>query len=103
MYLGPSCTGAVLVSLSATKGATLFRVKRNDEFIFQMMTWIQKFHKKYILNNSKIIPTENYFLKDQGYLEFLDLTMKICAESKIIANIDNSDIQRSPLNGNFFI
>jgi hypothetical protein len=28
---GPSCTGAVLVSLSATKGANIFRVKRDDE------------------------------------------------------------------------
>jgi hypothetical protein len=28
---GPSCTGAVLVSLSATKGGTIFRMKRNDE------------------------------------------------------------------------
>ena len=28
---GPECTGAVLVSLSATKGATIFRVKRDDK------------------------------------------------------------------------
>jgi hypothetical protein len=31
---GPSCTGAVLVSLSATKGAKLFRIKRDDEVSF---------------------------------------------------------------------
>ena len=29
--LGPKCTGAVLVSLSATKGATIFRVQRDDK------------------------------------------------------------------------
>ena len=29
--IGPTCTGAVLVSLSATKGSNIFRVKRDDE------------------------------------------------------------------------
>jgi hypothetical protein len=67
-----------------------------------MMGWIQKFYKTYISKNSKI-PQENYFFKDPGYLEFLDYTIRICTESIVIANIENSDVQRSPLNGNFFI
>ena len=46
---GPSCTGAVLVSQSATKGATLFRVARDDEFILQMLTWIRRFYVTFVL------------------------------------------------------
>ena len=42
-------------------------------------------------------------LKEIGYREFLQSTLKICKDAIIVSNVDNADVQRSPLNGNFFI
>jgi hypothetical protein len=138
---GPSCTGAVLVSLSATKGANIFRVKRDDEvsdshmlylwgyhqtslitcsflcsiipqhsspcffllqYIMRMMTWIKKFYVTYVLSSKKNIP-ENYFLKEAGYHDLLNATLRICSDAVLVAHVPDCDVQRSPLNTNFFI
>ena len=124
------------MSLSATKGANIFRVKRDDEvatlsvrdsnpllistdlifpflssplsfnsyiqYIMRMMTWIRKFYVTYVLPGKKNIP-ENYFLKEPGYDAFLNATLKICAEAELVAHVPDSNVQRSPINGNFFI
>ena len=71
----------------------------------EMMTWIRKFYVTYVLSTKTKkngIP-ENYFLNEIGYQEFLKSTLKICKDAIIVSNVDNADVQRSPLNGNFFI
>ena len=71
----------------------------------QMMTWIRQFYITYVLSTKTKkngIP-ENYFLNETGYPEFLQSTLKICKNAIVVANVDNADVQRSPLNGNFFI
>ena len=71
----------------------------------EMMTWIRKFYVTYVRASStrkKTIP-ENYFQNDPGYEAFLNKTLKICSDSVVVANVDNADVQRSPLKGNFFI
>ena len=71
----------------------------------QMMTWIRKFYVTYVLSTTgrkNGVPV-NYFLKDLGYAEFLNSTMKICENSIVVANVDNLEVQRSPINTNFFI
>ena len=70
-----------------------------------MMTWIRQFYVTYVLSpktKKNGIP-ENYFLKENGYAEFLNSTLKICQNSIVVSNVDNADVQRSPLNSNFFI
>lgn len=68
----------------------------------RMMTWIRKFYVTYVLPGKKNIP-ENYFLKEPGYDAFLNSTLKICAEAELVAHVPDSNVQRSPINGNFFI
>ena len=68
----------------------------------RMMTWIKKFYDTYVLTGRRNIP-ENYFLKEDGYNDFLNATLAICANATLVAHVPDSDVQRSPMNGNFFI
>jgi hypothetical protein len=114
---GPSCTGAVLVSLSATKGATLYRVKRDDEFIFQMLSWIRLFHVTFVLGRTispdgalgaeaasqPRPPEEGFFEGLPGYQPFLDSVLAMAERATVLTHVSNGDVQRSPKNGQFFL
>ena len=118
---GPACTGAVLVSLSATKGATLFRLRRDDDFIFQMLTWVRRFHVHYVLGRRVLAdgtlapadpatgggskrgaPPPDFFAGQEGYAAFVASVRAQAAGAAVVAQLDNADVQRSPLNGHFF-
>mmetsp|Transcript_27534 Transcript_27534/g.39417 ORF Transcript_27534/g.39417 Transcript_27534/m.39417 type:complete len:449 (+) Transcript_27534:39-1385(+) len=100
---GPSCSGAVLVSLSATKGANLFRVKRDDDMIFRILTWIRLFYVTYVLEGTALShPPINFFQNEKGYATFLKDIKAMADSCPIIAHVENKDVQRSSQNGQFF-
>ena len=116
---GPACTGAVLVSLSATKGATLFRLKRDDDFIFSMLSWIRRFYVTFVLGRRLLddgtlapgddtrvgkrgAPPPDFFAGQEGYAAFVSSVRAQAAGAAVVAQLDNKDVQRSPLGTHFF-
>lgn len=110
---GPLCTGANLVSISATRGARIFFVPRNDEYICLMLQIVSFVWKTYgqggndgSCNNIKEelpkIP-HDYGDNCKQYNSFVDMTLRLARTAQIRANIHQEYIQRSPLNRSFFI
>lgn len=105
---GTTCTSALLVTLSAFNGANIHRIKRDDEYILQMLTWIRKFYIRYVKSSSNLsefpeIPPMDYFHNEPNYDLFLDKTLQLAASAELVTHIDQSRVQRSPVQLNFFL
>lgn len=73
-----------------------------------MMTIASKFFTSYISNapsNRMKPPPPNFFdpRKDKKYAAFLARTIQLAEGSKLIADLRGEEVQRSPLNTNFFV
>lgn len=88
---GPTCTGALLVSLTALQGAVLHRVPRSDRYIASMLQWLAAFHS----SNGKKAPERDFFWGSPGYREFLDHTLALAARAEVVAVLSQDDVQRS--------
>ena len=54
---GPLCGGALIASVSATKGAVFFRVPRDDAYIAEMLRLLRRFHERYVDTNTDLAHT----------------------------------------------
>uniref|UniRef100_A0A7S4LMB4 Uncharacterized protein n=1 Tax=Eutreptiella gymnastica TaxID=73025 RepID=A0A7S4LMB4_9EUGL len=98
--LGPNCTGAHFFSCSATKGITILRLARDDEYITAMLHFAASFHTKYVATNTT--PPPDFMRTEPGYDAFLNHTLRLARGVQRVALIAPADVQRSPLNGNLF-
>ena len=55
--IGPKCNFGTLVRLSSTRGAVIFKMKRDDEYILMMLERFKIFYSKYVL--TKTVPPPN--------------------------------------------
>jgi len=98
---GPTCTGALLIQLSATSGAQIYRVERDNEYITLMLEWLKIFYVTYVTQKKE--PKEDFHISNEKYLEFLKATKKISDNCKVVSVIPQDSIQRSSLNTKYFI
>lgn len=63
LCLGPACRSAVMVRQTATKGALILRMRRDDEWISEMLYWLHKFHSKYV--EKGIVPPTDFFWENK--------------------------------------
>jgi hypothetical protein len=101
---GADCRSAVLCVLSATRGAQLYRLHRDDKYIENMFFWLQKFYTLHVLarGGKGQSPKQNFFQGQNGYNIFLDRTVAIASNAELIASIPQKEIQRSDENIEFF-
>lgn len=104
---GPTCTGAVLIQLSAISGAQIYRVERNNDYIALMLEWLKTFYVTYVTQNKE--PKEDFHINNESnesnekYLEFLKATKRISDNCKVVCVIPQDSIQRSSLNTKYFL
>ena len=98
---GPTCTGAVLIQLSAISGAQIYRVERNNDYIALMLEWLKTFYVTYVTQNKE--PEEDFHINNDKYLEFLKATKRISDNCKVVCVIPQDSIQRSSLNTKYFL
>lgn len=92
------CTSAVMVRQTATKGAILLRLERDEEWIQEMKYWLGKFKAEYV--DTGIIPHDNFFYDDDPdsrYQKFLRRTIQLSESVEQVAYIDHGRIQRMVL------
>ena len=53
MMIGPHCRSAIFVRLSATQGACILRIPRDDEYIVLMLTRALIFHRRFVATGTK--------------------------------------------------
>jgi hypothetical protein len=90
----PICKSAVMVRQTATKGAILLRLNRDEEWITEMKYFLGKFKKEFV--DTGIIPEDNFFWDSGGerYHKFLQRTKELSESVEFVAYIDNGKIQR---------
>jgi hypothetical protein len=96
MCLGPKCSSAMMVRQTATSGAVILRVHRDDAWIQEMLYWLQKFVQEYV--SKKVNPPTNFFWDDHveanRYRKFVYETKRIAESVELVSYINNNSIQR---------
>jgi hypothetical protein len=100
LCLGDDCRSAVLVRQTATNGALLLRVHRDDEWIGEMLHFLGRFRHEFV-DQGRPPPPNFFFLGDDRpevsrYRRFLNLTMEIRHRGvQVVAHIPPEGIQRA--------
>ena len=94
----PICTSAIMVRQTATKGAILLRLKRDEQWIQEMKYWLGKFKLQYV--DTDRIPDDDFFWNDDPnsrYRKFLNRTKELSESVEQVAFIEHGRIQRMVL------
>jgi hypothetical protein len=100
LCLGPDCKSVVMVRQTATRGALLLRLRRDDEWIEEMIFFLQRFQTEYV--EKTIPPPRNFFWVDRDgaadvtarYRRFVNRTLEIRNTVEVITHIPHEKIQR---------
>lgn len=105
MYcLGPACQSAVMVRQTATQGAVLLRMMRDDEWIEEMLYFLHRFQKDYV--EARKQPRADFFWQGKEstrYRRFVHRTIQVRDKVKVIATLPNENIQRGSSLAPFFL
>eukprot|EP00526_Cylindrotheca_closterium_P005736 CAMPEP_0113619304 /NCGR_PEP_ID=MMETSP0017_2-20120614/9800_1 /TAXON_ID=2856 /ORGANISM="Cylindrotheca closterium" /LENGTH=581 /DNA_ID=CAMNT_0000528873 /DNA_START=88 /DNA_END=1833 /DNA_ORIENTATION=+ /assembly_acc=CAM_ASM_000147 len=115
MYcMGPECQSAIMVRQTATAGALIIRIYRDDEWIQEMLYWLQRFQSDYVDTGTP--PPPNFFLVEPNnsseeeetagvgvdhnasrarYRKFLDWTIDLESKVDLLDHVPNNRIQRA--------
>lgn len=79
-----------------------------SQYILEMMTMASKFYSTYIAkvpSNKMKPPPPNFFnpRTNQEYAAFLQRTLRLAESATVVAELSGEEVQRSPLNTNFFL
>jgi len=87
------CTSAIMLR-QTIHGAYILRIKRNDEYIDQMIHWLSIFHKEYVLKQNP--PPINFFWKEYPEYRKFVYTTKYLAEHcvEVVDFVSSDCIQR---------
>lgn len=105
MYcLGPDCQSAVMVRQTATQGAVLLRMMRDDEWIAEMLYFLHRFQKEHV--EAQKPPKLDFFWQGEEasrYRRFVHQTIKVRDSVKVIATLPNEAVQRGSASAPFFL
>lgn len=100
MYcVGPECKSAVMVRQSALSGAIVLRIKRDNDWIDEMLFWLKRFQIDHVDADNP--PPENVFLHSGSkedrirYRKFLDWTKAIESNVEVLSHVPHGKIQRA--------
>ncbi|KAI2511839.1 hypothetical protein MHU86_2571 [Fragilaria crotonensis] len=92
------CQSAVMVRQTATTGALIIRLHRNDDWIKEMLYWLHQFHTQFVEPGHS--PPANFFWNEpnatttQRYRAFVRHTYELAGSVQVLAHVEHKDIQR---------
>lgn len=98
MCLGDECRSAVMCRQTATNGAMLVRLWRDDDWINEMIYWLERFANEYVNKDQQ--PPSNFFWFDENkhvskrYQNFVERTKELSEEVELVKYIPHKSIQR---------
>jgi len=108
LCLGPQCQSAVMIRQTATQGAIVLRMKRNETWINEMLHFLTRFQTEFV--QAQKPPRTDFFwnntdnLDEQSrYRRFVNLTSELRNSVQHVATIPNEDIQRDEASAPFFL
>lgn len=96
--MGPDCESAILIRQTATNGALILRIKRDNDWIKEMLYWLARFHDDFVRSGKP--PPPNFFWNSTDsaertrYHQFLERTKQIESNADVLDHIPNRKIQR---------
>jgi hypothetical protein len=94
--IGPECRSAVMVRQTATSGAVIMRMYRDDEWIDEMMYWLNRFQRDYC--DAEIQPPTDFFWDDEEdgdrYRRFVEWTTELSDTVEVLDLVKHKEIQR---------
>ena len=93
-------SGAILVSTSATRGAIIMRVPRDDAYIESMLGFVDSFYERYCDPAAPLEP-EPCFNGGADFDAFVKRTGEIAREATLVERVPN--LQRAPPGDKFFL
>jgi hypothetical protein len=96
LSVGAECKSALLVRQTALNGAIILRLQRNDDWIEEMLFWLNRFHCDFVQH--KVPPSINFFWSDEDgerYKTFLQWTKQLCAGVDVVDHVPNNLVQRA--------
>jgi hypothetical protein len=96
LCVGPHCRSAIMVRQTATMGAMIVRLLRDDAWIEEMIHFLNLFQKEYVLRNEP--PPVNFFwehnTEQSRYLAFVWRTKELSETVRVLDHVVHQDIQR---------
>jgi hypothetical protein len=92
------CKSAVMVRQTATTGALILRLQRDDDWINEMLYWLQEFQTRHV--QAGVPPPSNFFWKDEDgnknerYRAFVQHTKDVADSVEILHHVPHREIQR---------
>ena len=84
-----------MIRQTATRGAIVLRLHRDEEWLTEMIHFLGKFKARYV--DGDIVPPDNFFWDDEEssrYKNFLEKTKELSKCVEQVASIDHGRIQR---------
>ena len=97
--VGENCRSAVMVRQTATSGSLILRVRRDDEWIDEMIYWLCRFKEDFVDREEP--PPANFFHEGSTdddsarYTAFLELTKALQDKVEVVAQLPHAEIQRA--------
>lgn len=107
MYcLGEECRSAVMIRQTARHGALIVRMRRDDEWIAEMLYWLNRYQTDFVAQG--IPPEENFFWNNPSdrsrYQEFVQSTKaKSLRDVELVDRVPFEEIQRMGLDCPLFL
>lgn len=98
---GPHCTGAVYVSLSATRGATVLFLPRDDAYTAQLLRLVAELHASYA--NRGLAPPPDFGGRHSEHGPFLERTLALAHGAVLRAAVPQEAVQRHPADAPLFL
>lgn len=93
---GDSCRSAIMVRQTATCGAVILRLHRDDQWITEMNYWLQRFMVEYV--DGEVPPPPNFFWdcdeESDRYKKFIQRTKTLSEQVELVEYVRHNDIQR---------
>ncbi len=93
---GPNCKSAIMVRQTATCGAVILRMHRDEKWIEEMIHWLQRFMTDYV--DEQIAPPPNFFWdcdeESERYRKFIERTKELSEQVELVEHVKNGEIQR---------
>lgn len=109
LCVGEECKSAVMVRQSALNGALILRLHRDDDWINEMVYWLQRFQSDFVQCNE--VPPTDFFYNStydrSRYQAFLESTKRLECKVEVLSHIPNGSVQRAavttPAAGSLFL
>jgi hypothetical protein len=106
LCVGPECRSAIMVRQTATQGALILRMHRDDDWIEEMLYWLHRFQQDYVEKDCP--PPMDIFWagekKDSDrYKQFVKRTLEIRNTVEVVSHIPSDMIQRVEEDAPFFL